>query len=116
MSTTMTSPAETLKQEIADEGCWDELQFFNIKFYEELVDYGIESLTQFEDSYQGQYRSGADFAENLCDECGYLGSNQGIPDFILNHIDWETVWSNELRFDYFSIEAGGYMYFFSSNF
>ena len=112
----MTSPAVTLKQEIADEGCWDELQFFNIKFFEELVDYGIESLTQFEDSYQGQYRSGADFAEQMCDDCGYLGSNQGIPDFILNHIDWETVWSNELRFDYFSIEAGGYMYFFSNNF
>ena len=108
----MTSPAETLKQEITDAGYWDELQFFNIKFFEELVDYGIETLEQFEESYQGQHRSGADFAESLCDDCGYLGSNQGIPDFILNHIDWEDVWSCELRFDYFSIEAGGFFYFF----
>ena len=74
-------------------------------FVEEIVDYGIETLEQFEDSYQGQYRSGAEFAENLCDECGYLGSNQGTPDFILNHIDWETVWSNELRFDYFEVDG-----------
>ena len=108
----MTSPAETLKQEITDAGYWDELQFFNIKFFEELVDYGIETLEQFEDSYQGEHRSGADFAESLCDDCGYLGSNQGIPDFILNHINWEDVWSCELRFDYFSIEAGGFFYFF----
>jgi len=109
----MTSPAQQLQQEIEESGRMDSRP---IEFYQELIDYGIESLEQFEDSYQGQHRSGALFAEELCQDCGYLGSNQGIPDFILNHIDWETVWSNELRFDYFSIEAGGYMYFFSSNF
>ena len=115
----MTTPAETLKEalvasgspylveDIATKGNW---------FFEELVDYGIETLEQFEASYQGQYQSGADFAENLCDDCGYLGSNQGIPDFILNHIDWETVWSNELRFDYFYIGTVGCVYFFSNNF
>ena len=112
----MTSPAEILNQEIADAGYYDELQFFNIKFFEELVDYGIETLDQFQDSYQGQHRSGALFAEELCQDCGYLGLQSDIPDFILNHIDWDAVWSCELRFDYFSIEAGGYMYFFSSNF
>ena len=37
-------------------------------FVEELVDYGIESLEQFEDSYQGQHDSGADFAESLCED------------------------------------------------
>jgi len=105
----MTSPAQQLQQEIEESGRMDSRP---IEFYQELIDYGIESLEQFEDSYQGQHRSGALFAEELCQDCGYLGSNQGIPDFILNHIDWETVWSNELRFDYFSIEAGGYMYMF----
>ena len=108
----MTSPAETLKQEITDAGYYDELQFFNIKFFEELVDYGIETLEQFEDSYQGQHRSGALFAEELCQDCGYLGLKSDFPDFILNHIDWDAVWSKELCFDYFSIEAGGYMYMF----
>ena len=105
----MTSPAQQLQQEIEESGRMDSRP---IEFYQELIDYGIESLEQFEDSYQGQHRSGALFAEELCQDCGYLGSNQGIPDFILNHIDWETVWSNELRFDYFSIDAGGYMYIF----
>ena len=109
----MTSPAQQLQQEIEESGRIDSR---SIDFYQELLDYGIESLEQFEDSYQGQYQSGADFAEQLCEDCGYLGLQSDIPDFILNHIDWETVWSNELRFDYFSIEAGGYMYFFSSNF
>ena len=109
----MTSPAQQLQQEIEESGLMDSRP---IEFYQELVDYGIESLEQFEDSYQGQYNNGADFAENLCDDCGYLGSNQGIPDFILNHIDWETVWSNELRFDYFAIKVGYAYEFFSSNF
>jgi antirestriction protein len=112
MSTTMTSPAQQLQQEIEESGRMDSRP---IEFYQELIDYGIESLEQFEDSYQGQYQSGADFAEQLCDDCGYLGSNQGIPDFILNHIDWETVWSNELRFDYFAIKVG-YVYEFFHNF
>ena len=109
----MTSPAQQLQQEIEESGLMDSRP---IEFYQELIDFGIESLEQFEDSYQGQYESGADFAENLCDDCGYLGSNQGIPDFILNHIDWKTVWTNELRFDYFSIKVGVQEYEFFRNF
>jgi len=109
----MTSPAETLRKEIeSDSVYFDYFENKSIEFFNKLVDYGIESLEQFEDSYQGQHDSGADFAESLCDDCGYLGSNQGIPDFILNHIDWETVWSNELRFDYFVVDG----HFFSNNF
>jgi antirestriction protein len=108
----MTSPAQQLELEIAESGRMDSRP---IEFYQELIDYGIESLEQFEDSYQGQYQTGADFAEQLCDDCGYL-EESNLPMFIQSHIDWETVWSNELRFDYFCIEAGGYMYFFSNNF
>ena len=109
MSTTMTSPAQQLQQEIEESGRIDSR---SIDFYQELLDYGIESLEQFEDSYQGEHRSGALFAEELCQDCGFLGLQSDIPDFILNHIDWDAVWSCELRFDYFSIEAGGYMYIF----
>ena len=102
----MTSPAETLRKEIeSDSVYFDYFEDKSISFFEELVDYGIESLEQFEDSYQGQHRSGADFAEQLCEDCGYLGLQSDIPDFILNHIDWETVWSNELRFDYFEVDG-----------
>ena len=50
MSTTMTSPAQQLELEIAESGHMDSQ---TDEFYQELVDYGIESLQQFEDSYQG---------------------------------------------------------------
>ena len=100
----MTTPAEQLQQAIVEQGYWDEFKTISIEFFRELIDYGIESLEQFEDSYQGQYESGAEFAEQIADECGYLGSNH-VPDFILNHIDWESVWSCELRFDYFEVNG-----------
>ena len=100
----MTSPAETLKQEIVKDSCWEELNSLSIEFFEELVDYGIKSLEDFEDCYQGQYRSGAVFAENLCDDCGYLELSN-LPMWIQSHIDWEEVWSNELRFDYFEVDG-----------
>ena len=103
MSTTMTSPA-LLKQELV-ESSWDELSSKPAEFFQKLMDYGIETVEQFEESYQGQHRSGALFAEELCQDCGYLGLQSDIPDFILNHIDWETVWSNELRFDYFEVDG-----------
>ena len=86
-----------------------------IEFYQELIDYGIESLEQFEDSYQGQYTNGAEFAEQLCEDCGYL-EESNLPMFIQSHIDWETVWTNELRFDYFAIKVGYVYEFFNSNF
>ena len=108
MSTTMTSPAQQLELEIAESGHMDSQ---TDEFYQELVDYGIESLQQFEDSYQGQHDSGADFAEQLCEDCGYL-EESNLPMFIQSHIDWETVWSNELRFDYFEVDG----HFFCSNF
>ena len=107
----MTSPAETLRKEIeSDSVYFDYFEDKSIEFFNELVDYGIESLEQFNDSYQGQHRSGADFTESLCEDCGYLDGD--FPMFIKSHIDWETVWSNELRFDYFEVDG----HFFSNNF
>ena len=108
----MTSPAQQLQQEIEESGRMDSRP---IEFYQELIDYGIESLEQFEDSYQGQYTNGAEFAEQLCDDCGYL-NDCSLPLFISNHIDWETVWTNELRFDYFAIKVGYVYEFFNNNF
>ena len=39
-----------------------------------MEDYDIEN---FEEMYQGQYRNGAEFAEQLCQDCGYIKSYQG---------------------------------------
>ena len=66
-------------------------------FVEELVDYGIETLEQFEDSYQGQYESEADFTEQILDDC----YQSELPNWVC--IDYELTWYSALRFDYFSI-------------
>ena len=84
---------------------------FTVFVVQEMMDYGIETISQFEDAYQGQHLDGASFAEQLCKDCGYL-DDSSIPTFITNHIDWESVWSRELSFDYFEIDG----HFFSNNF
>ena len=83
------------------------------EFMVELDDNGIETAEQFQDAYAGQYDSGADFAEQLCDQLGYL-SESNLPNFISNHIDWQAVWDCELRYDYTMSDVGGY--FFSRHF
>ena len=74
------------------------------RFWQDLVSDGIETVEQFEEAYSGQYLSGADFAMQLCDDCGYL-SESNIPNFIISHIDWDAVWNRELCFDYTKIEG-----------
>ena len=111
MSVTTLSPLESLKNEIESTGMIDSR---SDEFYQELMDYGIESVSQFEDAYQGQHLDGASFAEQLCEDCGYLDT---VPSIILNHIDWADVWTSEVRFDYFSIEVSpGRHEFFSNNY
>tara|TARA_R100000152_G_C6710209_1_gene137981 strand:+ start:151 stop:483 length:333 start_codon:yes stop_codon:yes gene_type:complete len=107
--TTTLSPIESLKNEIESLGYVDTQ---SAEFYQELMDYGIETVSQFEDAYQGQYLDGASFAESLCEDCGYLPDDIEVPTFITNHIDWEAVWSRELRFDYFEVDG----HFFTNNF
>ena len=66
-----------------------------------MEDYDIEN---FENMYQGQYRNGAEFAEQLCQDCGYIKSYQGnLPSWI--EIDWEKTWDN-LSYDYIEIGNG----------
>ena len=69
-----------------------------------MEDYDIEN---FEDMYQGQYESGAEFAEQICQDCGYISNN--IPHWIV--IDWERTWEANLRHDYY--EHDGHI--FSAN-
>ena len=83
------------------------------RFWQDLVSLGVETVEQFEEAYSGSYFSGADFAEQLCDDCGYL-SESNLPTFISNHIDWDAVWNCELRHDYTMSDVGGY--FFSRHF
>ncbi len=60
--------------------------------------YGEENVGSFEDAYQGEYESGAHFAESLVADCYCLD----IPAFVC--IDWEAT-LDELSYAY-SIEDG----------
>ena len=70
-----------------------------------MEDYDIEN---FEDMYQGQYESGAEFAEQICQDCGYTTNT---PHWIV--IDWERTWEANLRHDYIEIGEG---HIFSANY
>ena len=60
--------------------------------------YGEENVGSFEDAYQGEYESGAHYAESLVSDCYCVD----IPSFVV--IDWEATW-DQLYYDY-SIEDG----------
>ena len=59
----------------------------------------IESIGNIEESYQGQM-SGAEFAEQIASDCGYVKDN--LPFWI--EIDWEKTWDN-LSADYTEIDG-----------
>ena len=63
--------------------------------------FGEEYVEHFEESYMGEYGSGADFAEQLVSDCYTLNN----PAFVV--IDWEATWDN-LSYDY--AEWGGYIF------
>ena len=64
-----------------------------------IEDHLLDAVDHFEDSYQGEYLSGADFAEQLVSDCGYIGRD--IPSWI--EIDWVKTWDNTLSYDYTEI-------------
>ena len=66
--------------------------------------FDVDSVDHFEDIYQGQYDSGADFAKEIATDCGYIKSYQGdLPSWI--EIDWEKTWDN-LSYDYTELIGG----------
>ena len=82
--------------------------------YEEVVDefiedFDVSSIENFEDMYQGQYESGAEFAEQICQDCGYI--TRELPSWV--EIDWEKTWENALSYDYTLIGEG---HIFSANY
>ena len=61
-------------------------------------DYGTNGIEYFEDAYQGEYESGAQFAEQIVTDCGYINNN--IPSWV--EIDCQATWDN-LSYDYHEI-------------
>ena len=85
------------------------------EFMDELSEHGITTAEQFEDAYFYQtdsWNAERDFAEYVTTEINCVD----IPDYILNHIDWQSMWDCNLRFDFFTIEFDSETYFFNNNF
>jgi hypothetical protein len=81
------------------------------RYSDEAVDafieiWSVDDLEYFEEAYQGEFRDGAEFAEQLVNDC--YGMSRDLPSFV--EIDWEATWEN-LRYDY--CEEGGFI--FSTN-
>ena len=66
--------------------------------YEIYLDNYNEDATieEFEERYEGKYDSGEDFAEHLCEECGYF---KNLPQWLQCCIDYSAVWR--------SLDTGG---------
>ena len=83
------------------------------EYNEEVVEsfleiFDIESIGSLSESYQGQYDSGAEFAEQLAQDCCEVPRD--MSGWI--EIDWKASWDN-LDYDYVESTDG---HFFSQNF
>ena len=72
-------------------------------------EFDVDSVEHFEDMYQGQYDSGAEFAEEIASDCGYV--SRDMPSWI--EIDWQKTWDNALSYDYTELSNG---YIFSNSY
>ena len=84
-------------------------------FQEELEAYGITSLEQLEEAYCGCYRDEATFCEDFMSDC-YSSEIDALPVWLQTAIDWELVWHQSLKYDYFAVYFDSEYYFFNQNF
>ena len=83
---------------------------YNEEVVESFIEiFDIESIGSLSDSYQGQYDSGAEFAEQLARDCCDI-RDEHISSWI--EIDWKASWDN-LDYDYVECSGG---HIFSQNF
>ena len=61
-----------------------------------------DDLSDFDEAYQGQYTSGAAFAEQLADDLGAVSEDNAR--WIC--IDWQATWECNLRHDYWISDNG----------
>lgn len=68
----------------------------------DYLDNGNDDLDGFEDAYEGKYKDGADFAEQMADNLGAVSEDNAR--WIC--IDWEATWDRNLRHDYWISDNG----------
>ena len=71
--------------------------------------FDIESISSCRDAYMGCYESGAEFAQNIAEDCGDVPRN--MSSWI--EIDWNKSWDNLSDYDYVECSDG---HIFSQNF
>ena len=85
------------------------IDYYNEEVVESFLEiFDIDSIGSLSDAYMGQYDSGADFAQNIAEDCGDVPRN--MSSWI--EIDWKASWDN-LSYDY-TEGSGGHI--FSQNF
>ena len=72
-----------------------------------LDNFDIDCISNCRDAYMGCYQNGAEFAQNIAEDCGEVGSNSSWIE-----IDWQASWEN-LTYDYVESNDG---HIFSQNF
>ena len=86
----------------------------------ELVDnfanhFDVDTIPHFEEMYQGQHETGANFAEHICEELGYI---RDLPSWVA--VDWQSTWEDALSFYYTEIDCDmsdyTYGHIFSNNY
>ena len=73
-----------------------------------LENFDIDCISSCRDAYMGRYESGAEFAQNIAEDCGDVPRN--MSSWI--EIDWDKSWDN-LSYDYVESNDG---HIFSQNF
>jgi antirestriction protein len=74
--------------------------------------YGIESIPDFEDAYYGCYPDVQTFVEDFVNEC-YSDCINNLPTWLQTAIDYELIWYQSLRHDFFEVSFDGEVYIFN---
>jgi hypothetical protein len=83
------------------------------------ADLDITTANQFCEAFAGEWEGVGDhvttkFTEELIDDC-YSHEIESMPSFLQNAIDYELVWYQSMRYDYYDLEFKGNTYFFNRN-
>ena len=84
-------------------------------FRNELEGYGVDDIETFEDSYYGCYPDVQTFVEDFVNEC-YSDTINDLPIWLASAIDYELIWYQSLRHDFFEVSFDGEVYIFNRNF
>ena len=84
-------------------------------FIDEIEGYGIDSVDTFEDAYYGCYPNVQTFVEDFVNDV-YSHVVNELPDWLQYAIDYELIWYQSLRHDFFEVSFDGEVYIFNRHF